>query len=699
MEIVNPQLQQFMEQASAEVTPEWMKLTRPMGGTLLMDVGPRGGGKTTKGVQEVQVYKEREPEVRRVANVPIENAYYVPNILKFLATKLIAEGGVKPYTFNPDGTVHITGRTNIPAKMYVVVDESAISGLEARGSGLYPLNTYLLALSRKINVDCELITQMMCLAKGTLIQTPSGQVAIERIRVGDLVVDNTYWGESVKRIAGVSKQIQPKLLSILLESGHIIRATPNHRFPVYVRQQTKRDAFASDLMVGDMLKIDSWKFPRTLDPLYQLMGVLHAEAGWRITQGMKEVNQLSIHIDKRETELRQFIINVIQHYRPDAHIGMRREDETNRCVLVLSRKGDVQFFKNVYYDFIMGRRSPQQMRSFLCGLFEGDGCVESASFTISLCQSESNRLKLMVALDCLKELGIPFRLYSGWRAVGGAAKEYAKEKGYVVHRVKISGAWAGVFANTIGFISSTKQKKLQSLAKNLYARITNIAEINKPSEVYDLTIEKGAPYFMANGIRSHNSMADKRAQWLSDFYCLCEFNRIKSWFHYQYYDSEYVKTKAYHIRYEFAKRYLFPKFDTTDIPNYDELAAAFRSQFNIDADAMAVYEDIKAGRPHKPAPNVTTEFRQMFYLDRKALRPQMGRYPGDTVLITEDEKGNPLTDSEGSPINKRYEVIQRDWLADAGKYRYRLQEIPEIASQQSAMDEAGAEAIEVETDN
>ena len=114
---------------------------------------------------------------------------------------------------------------------------------------------------------------------------------------------------------------------------------------------------------------------------------------------------------------------------------------------------------------------------------------------------------------------------------------------------------------------------------------------------------------------------------------------------------------------------------------------------------MAVYEDRNAGRPHKPAPNVTTEFRQMFYLDRKALRPQMGRYPGDTVLITEDEKGNPLTDSEGSPINKRYEVIQRDWLADAGKYRYRLQEIPEIASQQSAMDEAGAEAIEVETDN
>lgn len=322
-----------MEAQSAEVDSKWVKATREMGGTLLMDVGPRGGGKTTKAVQEVQSYKEREPEVRRIANVPIENAYYVPNILKFLATKLIAEGGDKPYEFNEDGTVRITRRANIPAKMYVVVDESAISGLEARGSGMYPLNTYLLALSRKINVDCELVTQMM-------------------------------------------------------------------------------------------------------------------------------------------------------------------------------------------------------------------------------------------------------------------------------------------------------------------------------------------------------SMADKRAQWLSDFYCLCEFNRIKQWFHYQYYNSEYHRTTSYHIRYDWAKKYLFPKFDTTDIPNYDELAAAFRSQFNIDDDAMQLYKDIKEGKMHISPPSV--EYHEESFLSRKALRQPMGRYPGETVL------------KDG----KRFEVLQRDWDFDAGQYRYRVQEIPDILAQQSAMDEGGMEPIE-----
>lgn len=357
MEVVTPELKAFMEEQSEGIPPklidgeEWSKSTREMGGTLLMDIGPRGGGKTTKAVEEVQLYKEREPWVRRIANVPIENAYYVPNILKFLATKLIAEGGVKPYTFNDDGTVHIIERTTIPAKMFVVVDESAISGLEARGSGLYPLNTYLLALSRKINVDCELITQMM-------------------------------------------------------------------------------------------------------------------------------------------------------------------------------------------------------------------------------------------------------------------------------------------------------------------------------------------------------SMADKRAQWLSDFYCYCESFRRFGYFQYQYYDANYQRTQAYRTPLWFAQEYLFPKFDTTDIPNYDELAIAFRSQFNITDDDMQLYQDIKEGKKHITPESVQQEPHEIFRVFTSAFRGPMGRYPGETIILTEDEMGHPLLDSKGREVNKRYEVLQRDAIDGKRRYRYRLREIPELALQESAMDEGGLEPIE-----
>jgi hypothetical protein len=340
MEVVSPGLRQFMREQSEGVSRDWLSATRSLGGLMVMDIGPRGGGKTTKAVAVVQLYKEVEPNVRRVANVPIEGAYYVPNILKFLATKLIEEGGEKPYEIAPDGTVRIIPRKTIPTKMQVTVDETAISGLEARGSGMYSLNTYLLALSRKINVDCELISQLM-------------------------------------------------------------------------------------------------------------------------------------------------------------------------------------------------------------------------------------------------------------------------------------------------------------------------------------------------------SMADKRAQWLSDYYTLCESFREPGFFQYRNYDSEYHRTTTQRIWFDDARENLFPKFDTTDIPNYDELSAAFRSQYQISEDDMELYKDIRDGRKHVPASSVSEKPVETFILEKRSLRAPMGRYPGETVIVV-DEKGG----------NHRYEVLQKDWLTEQGKYRYRLREIPDYVAQQQAMAEGGMEPIE-----
>ncbi len=148
-----------------EAYVEWLRKTRDVGGLMTMFIGPRGGGKTTLGSWIVQDSKQNFPEVRRITNVPIENAVYVPDIMKFLATKLVVEGGEKAYEIKEDGTAHILPRKSIPPKMMVIVDEAAISGLEARGSGLYVGNSYLLALSRKLNVDIYLISQLMSMVE------------------------------------------------------------------------------------------------------------------------------------------------------------------------------------------------------------------------------------------------------------------------------------------------------------------------------------------------------------------------------------------------------------------------------------------------------------------------------------------------------------------------------------------------------
>jgi hypothetical protein len=154
-----------LEQLDREALRDWMIQTRDIGGLMTMFIGPRGGGKTTAASWSIQYSKENFPNVRRVSNVPIENAVYMPDILKFLATKLIVEGGEKAYELKPDGTVHIVPRKTIPSKMLIIIDEAAISGFEARGSGMYSLNSYLLALSRKINVDIFLVSQLMSMVE------------------------------------------------------------------------------------------------------------------------------------------------------------------------------------------------------------------------------------------------------------------------------------------------------------------------------------------------------------------------------------------------------------------------------------------------------------------------------------------------------------------------------------------------------
>ena len=166
------------------------------------------------------------------------------------------------------------------------------------------------------------------------------------------------------------------------------------------------------------------------------------------------------------------------------------------------------------------------------------------------------------------------------------------------------------------------------------------------------------------------------------------------YFRYRNYDSEYHRTTTQRIWFDFARENLFPKFDTSDIPNYDELAGAFRSQYQISDDDMKLYEDIKAGRKHIALPTANEKPELETLMEKRSLRAPMGRYPGETVIIERDFEGQTFTDSNGKPIIKRYEVIQKDWDVDEGMYRYRLREILDYVAQSAAMDEGGLPPIE-----
>ena len=130
-----------MNEAFALVKGIQSEINTTAAATSTMLIGNKGGGKGVLDVLCMQVAAQVAPDIKRFANTRITNTLYVPDILQWLSMKLIEED-----------------ETPIEAS----VDEAAISGLEARGSytEARALDSYLLMLSRKVNVNNRVQSQL-----------------------------------------------------------------------------------------------------------------------------------------------------------------------------------------------------------------------------------------------------------------------------------------------------------------------------------------------------------------------------------------------------------------------------------------------------------------------------------------------------------------------------------------------------------
>ena len=85
-------------------------------------------------------------------------------------------------------------------------------------------------LTREHRNVCVVGDPDQCLVEGTLIETPHGSVAVERIREGDEVVAASGWGlTTAARVETVRRTPHDGIVvSITTAEGHELRATPNH---------------------------------------------------------------------------------------------------------------------------------------------------------------------------------------------------------------------------------------------------------------------------------------------------------------------------------------------------------------------------------------------------------------------------------------------------------------------------------------
>src|ERR1700678_1610876 len=122
--------------------------------TFKLYIGDRGSGKTTRAAEEVSMLNYHYPKFPVVSNIPIDlpNVVYVNDILKWLAVKTL-------FANSKDIETKKLGQRYCK----VIMDEASLQGLESRGSASKASvpNTYLIALSRKVNIEFDLISQLM----------------------------------------------------------------------------------------------------------------------------------------------------------------------------------------------------------------------------------------------------------------------------------------------------------------------------------------------------------------------------------------------------------------------------------------------------------------------------------------------------------------------------------------------------------
>ncbi len=153
--------------------------------------------------------------------------------------------------------------------------------------------------SKNIREKLQELVQHYCFAAGTRVRTPKGHLAIEKLKVGDLVVSCDFEGEqcSYQAIEKVLKSESP-IFKIAFEQGDAITSTPDHPFFVV----EKNDFISvSDLekgmhvltVGGDSLSVDSVEDLFTTETVYNLeVGGFH---NYYVSAPQGETQDILVH--------------------------------------------------------------------------------------------------------------------------------------------------------------------------------------------------------------------------------------------------------------------------------------------------------------------------------------------------------------------------------------------------------------------
>jgi hypothetical protein len=158
------------------------------------------------------------------------------------------------------------------------------------------------------------------------------------------------------------------------------------------------------------------------------------------------------------------------------------------------------------------------------------------------------------------------------------------------------------------------------------------------------------------------SMIEKRTQWISDFYILCESHyegggRLPAYFSYRIYDENLQEVNEFEIDGNDARDFIYQRFRTAEIPFQKRLTHDFARYYDITDSDVATYDEIMGiKRPENVKP--PEAIIRQFY-SHKSFRTTYGSVRGETLMMED----------------KKYIAESRMWVEESEQWLYFLRQI------------------------
>lgn len=320
--------------------------------------------------------------------------------------------------------------------------------------------------------------------------------------IGDLQVGDIIDGQ---RVTAIRRTPDAPIVELKLSSGHSVRCTPTHRFPVIGHARGREPMAASWMRAGhSRLQVDDW--PALSHPEDAVMaGIIFAEGpmfylgrpvvyrdaarGGRLHQTRHY--RLQITIDERETELRAFIDDYLRRHVSFYYTKLK-VNQSHGMSFIVSRKADVLAMKNMV-DRIERSTNLRDLRGWLCGVAEGDGSVNAQRHQVVITQNaDVARHRIQAACE---RLGFKVREFVGYYSRRMPRGELARRSKQAM--LSICPSDSDRWMSEVSFLSHRKRSRMP-------ARLVSRQSAGT-MDVTDISLD-GNHLFWANGIRSHNSL-------------------------------------------------------------------------------------------------------------------------------------------------------------------------------------------------